>query len=142
MTNCILCSIIFRTLRGLYKCYAMIWFLTLGRHCRPLEKGALKKIVVRNGCEIAGLLSEMKYRCLECNRRLTGFCPYLSFWPSRGPRQCSGSDCRGTLAFCQTCLKGDLGNSMILRHVPESNVWKEITSFFFGFKGKSLPCSQ
>ena len=88
-------------------------------------EAALKKIVVRNGCEIYGLVS--KTRCPECNRRLTGFCPCRSFLPS----QYSCSDCsRGTIKrkFCETCLVGDFNVSMISRYVPESNVWKEIAS--------------
>lgn len=80
--------------------------------------GALNKIVVRNGCEIYGLVYNRKYRrCPDCNRGLL-FSTCLTQW-------FSCYDCRRTFTY----HKEDLGNFVISRYVPESNVWKEIASF-------------
>jgi len=96
------------------------------------EEGAMKQIVVRNGCEIYGVVT--KYRCPECNRRLTGFCPcLLSLY---GQEHYSCFKCKGRLshAVCQTCLEGEFDVSMISRYAPESNVWQDITSFDSGLR--------
>ena len=96
------------------------------------EEGALKQIVVRNGCEIYGLVT--KYRCPTCNRRLTGFCLCLLLLHGRRHYSCLG--CTGKLqgAVCQTCLEDDLNVAVISRYLPESNVWKQIAFFDSGLR--------
>ena len=97
------------------------------------ETGALKQIVVRNGCEIFCLVN--KYRCPECNRRLTGFCPCLLSHPAYGHSSCL--ECRGKLqedAVCQTCIKSDFDDAVISKYVLELNVWQDITSFDSGLR--------
>lgn len=100
------------------------------------EKGALKQIVVRNGCEIYGLVN--KYRCPECNRRLTGFCPCLLSYPAYGPPLFMFGTQRKTSlkedVVCQTCLKSDFDDAVISKYVLELTVWQDITSFDSGLR--------
>ena len=110
-----------------YNLFSSTW--TLLSH---YEKGALKQIVVRNGCEIYGLVN--KYRCPECNKRLTGFCSCLRVRPYN---RYSCLDCRGKLqgdAVCLTCLKSDFDDAVISRYVIELNVWQDIASFDSGLR--------
>ena len=94
------------------------------------EKRAVKQIVVRNGCEIYGLLN--KYRCPECNRRLTVFFPcHLSY---SAYRHYSCLECSGLKLVCKTCLKSENAVSVISKYVPELNVWQDITSFDSGLR--------
>ena len=91
------------------------------------EEGTMKQIVVRNGCEIYGLVT--KYRCLLCDKRLSGLCPCLR---SLYDRNYSCFECRGRFphAVCQTChIKGEFDVAVISRYVPESTVWQDITTF-------------
>jgi len=93
------------------------------------EEGPMKQIVVRNGCEIYGLVP--KYRCPGCERRLTGFCPSLRSLYSRQLHYVC-LECRGRFshAVCQTCrIEGEFDAAVISRYVPESTVWQDITSF-------------
>lgn len=97
------------------------------------EKGDLTQIVVRNGCEIYGLVT--RYRCPECNRCGQTCRCLLSY--SYGYYSCLG--CRGKLqgyAVCQTCFQSDFDNAVISRYVIELNVWQDITSFDSGLRAR------